>query len=185
MKRMKCMLVGMGIILVGLGSALAQDEYAKLSLQDEAVMDSALSSEQNPMDIWAEAMEKADALYGSEDASPLSVVEMGIAWGGLVLIILLVQLFKYLNRKKRLEVAESAILHGQELPQEFFDEGKPRRSFLQRGITQIAVGVGLMVACGVSIHWNLAVWGLVVVALGVGNVLAYFLGRKEKKADGQ
>ena len=179
------MLVGLGIILAGLGNVLAQEADAKLAAQDEAVADSVLSSEIDPVALWVEAMEKAEAMYPSGPVTPGDVIEMGIMWGGLVLIILLVQLFRYLNRKKRLEVAEAAILHGQELPQAFFDEGKPKRSFLQRGITQIAVGVALTVAIGVMVDWDIAVWGLVVVALGVGNVLAHFLGDKEKKTDGQ
>lgn len=103
----------------------------------------------------------------------------------VLLVVFFTMLFLYLNRRRRLKVTEAAILHGQELPQAFFDEGKPKRSFLQRGITQIAVGAAFTVAIGVMVDWDIAVWGLVVVALGVGNVLAHFLGDKEKKTDGQ
>ena len=43
----------------------------------------------------------------------------------------------------------------------------------------------LTVAVGVVVDWDIALFGLVVVALGVGNVLAHFLGAKEQKTDGQ
>lgn len=103
----------------------------------------------------------------------------------VLLVVFFTMLFLYLNRRRRLKVVEAALLHGQQLPQAFFDEGKPKCSFLQRGITQIAVGAALTVAIGVMVDWDIAVWGLVVVALGMGNVLAHFLGGKEKKTDGQ
>ena len=94
-------------------------------------------------------------------------------------------LFSYLKKRRSYKVVEAAILHGQQLPPEFFDEGKPQRSFLQRGVTQIAVGVALTVAVGVVGDWDRALFGLGGVALGGGNVLAHFLGAKEQKTDGQ
>ena len=39
----------------------------------------------------------------------------------------------------------------------------------------------MTVAVGVVVDWDIALFGLVVVALGVGNVLAHFLGAKEQK----
>ena len=121
-------------------------------------------------------------LDGEEVMGVVAIVSVFVT---IILAFAIPLLFSYLKKRRSYKVVEAAILHGQQLPPEFFDEGKPQRSFLQRGVTQIAVGVALTVAVGVVVDWDIALFGLVVVALGVGNVLAHFLGAKEQKTDGQ
>ena len=179
------MLVGLGIILAGLGNVWAQEATVKLEVQEGTVADSLLSSVVRMMPALEDAVAQAGPMPRMSSEDLMGVIAIIGFFATVLLVIFFALFFPYLRRKKQMEVAEAAILHGQELPQAFFDEGKPKRSFLQRGITQIAVGAALTVAIGVMVDWDIAVWGLVVVALGMGNVLAHFLEGKEKKTDGQ
>lgn len=165
MKRMKCMLVGAALCAMSLcGGLYAQETGAdNLATQVGAAL----------------AETKLD---GEEVMGVVAIVSVFVT---IILAFAIPLLFSYLKKRRSYKVVEAAILHGQQLPPEFFDEGKPQRSFLQRGVTQIAVGVALTVAVGVVIDWDIALFGLVVVALGVGNVLAHFLGGDKQKTDGQ
>ena len=162
---MKCMLVGAALCAMSLcGGLYAQETGAdNLATQVGAAL----------------AETKLD---GEEVMGVVAIVSVFVT---IILAFAIPLLFSYLKKRRSYKVVEAAILHGQQLPPEFFDEGKPQRSFLQRGVTQIAVGVALTVAVGVVVDWDIALFGLVVVALGVGNVLAHFLGGKEQKTDGQ
>ena len=162
---MKCMLVGAALCAMSLcGGLYAQETGAdNLATQVGAAL----------------AETKLD---GEEVMGVVAIVSVFVT---IILAFAIPLLFSYLKKRRSYKVVEAAILHGQQLPPEFFDEGKPQRSFLQRGVTQIAVGVALTVAVGVVVDWDIALFGLVVVALGVGNVLAHFLGAKEQKTDGQ
>lgn len=187
MKRMKCMLVGAALCAMSLcGGLYAQQQEGAVGASDVAI------GQKEEVKITrgerVEVVSLGDEILGTYSIDPSDKTGM-VALVGVFVVSLLIAyfalLFPYLKRKKQMEVAEAAILHGQQLPPEFFDEGKPQRSFLQRGVTQIAVGVALTVAVGVVVDWDIALFGLVVVALGVGNVLAHFLGAKEQKTDGQ
>lgn len=165
MKRMKCMLVGAALCATSLCGGLYAQEAGAASLATQ--VGTALAETK---------------LDGEEVMGVVAIVSV---FATLILAIFIPLLFSYLKKWRSYKVVEAAILHGQQLPPEFFDEGKPQRSFLQRGVTQIAVGVALTVAVGVVIDWDIALFGLVVVALGVGNVLAHFLGGDKQKTDGQ
>lgn len=165
MKRMKCMLVGAALCAMSLCGGL----YAQETGEDNLATQVGAALAETKLD-------------GEEVMGVVAIVSVFVT---IILAFAIPLLFSYLKKRRSYKVVEAAILHGQQLPPEFFDEGKPQRSFLQRGVTQIAVGVALTVAVGVVVDWDIALFGLVVVALGVGNVLAHFLGAKEQKTDGQ
>jgi len=118
---------------------------------------------------------------------PIIAIVMGIGIAMLSVV---------LDYRKKREIFEmhhkermAAIDKGMEvppLPPEFFQDGRRRcgpQSNLRRGLVLLFVGVAVTVAMSANDSRH-ALWGLVPAAVGVANLLVYFIeGRRAPAAD--
>lgn len=119
-------------------------------------------------------------------AIPIVAIVMGIGIGMLSV---------YLEYRKKRDIFEmhhkermAAIEKGMEipaLPAEFFRDSYGRcqpGDRLRRGLVMIFVGVAVIFALKATAD-RYALWGLVPIAIGVGNLLAYFLNGRPRMTD--
>lgn len=101
-----------------------------------------------------------------------------------LLIIALIFYFVNKNRKDRLKLAQMAIQHGQPIPDPLIHERpvlgiNPYRS----GITQICLGIGLMVFLGMIIGKLGFGIGALVFFIGLGKLIIALLDNQSQKRD--
>lgn len=109
----------------------------------------------------------------------------------LVLIIFIIFLYKTKQEKFKNEVLKAAIEQGRELPPDFFKRSeKPTESLLRTSLFFLAFGIGL----GIFFYfffapqgegWKFASIGLIFIFIGIGQLIAYLIEQKQKKAGGQ
>lgn len=108
-----------------------------------------------------------------------------------VIIILIIFLTKMKQEKYRNEVIKAAIEHGRELPADLFKlQEKPKESLLQTSTFFLAFGVGIGIffyfffaSSGQSLRF--ASIGLIFIFIGLGQLIAYLIERKQKNSGEQ
>lgn len=108
-----------------------------------------------------------------------------------VLIILIIFLNKTKQERYRNEVLKSAIEQGRELPADFFKSPeKPKENLLRTSTFFLAFGLGISIffylffmSTGESLKF--ASIGLIFIFIGVGQLIAYLIERKQKKSGEQ
>ncbi len=119
-------------------------------------------------------------------AIPMIAIVMGIG---------VAMLSVYLDYRKKRDIFElhhkermAAIDKGMEippLPTEFFQDSRGRcqpGDRLRRGLVMLCVGIAVTIALRATVD-RFALWGLVPVAVGVANLLAYFINGQHRIAD--
>lgn len=108
-----------------------------------------------------------------------------------IIIILIVFLNKTKQEKYRNEVLKAAIEHGRELPADFFkQQEKPKENLLRNATFFLAFGVGISIffyfffaPTGESLKF--ASIGLIFLFIGIGQLIAYLIERKQTKSGEQ
>jgi hypothetical protein len=125
--------------------------------------------------------------------SPFLIPIFGIVFSFVapVLIILIIFLNKTKQEKYKNEVLKAAIEQGRELPPDFFkSQKKPKESLLRTATFFLAFGLGL----GLFFYFffadqgqglKFASMGLIFVFIGIGQLIAYQMEKKQKKSGEQ
>ncbi|MEN6619121.1 MAG: DUF6249 domain-containing protein [Rikenellaceae bacterium] len=104
-----------------------------------------------------------------------------------VLIVLIVFLAKVFKEKSRNELIAKAIEHGKDLsPDLFTKEGNSSKKSdpLTSALVSIGVGVGLFIAFYFFFGgFKFAAFGCIPLFIGIGQLVAYFVNRKQKETD--
>lgn len=167
---MKRILFVLALVVCALSAVTAQSQQA----------DSIVAGGKS-WDAVQEAVEHSLANAGGLDSEDkVDIVAIVVVFFTPILLLLVAKLFSYLKLRRHYDVMMKAIEKGMVLPKEFFEADVPKKTPLQKGLQQILVGCVLVIALWITLDWELAIWGLLVVALGVGNILSHFLGKKEK-----
>lgn len=108
-----------------------------------------------------------------------------------IAIILIIFLNKTKQEKYRNEVLKAAIEQGRELPADFFKQReKPKENLLRTSTFFLAFGVGI----GIFFYFffaptgnglRFASIGLIFLFIGIGQLIAYLIERKQKKSGEQ
>ena len=108
-----------------------------------------------------------------------------------VLILFIIFLYKTKQEKFKNEVLKAAIEQGRELPPDFFKrQEKSKESLLRTSLFFLAFGIGL----GIFFYfffapqgegWKFASIGLIFIFVGIGQLIAYLIEQKQKKAGEQ
>lgn len=115
------------------------------------------------------------------------IIPLGVCVVLPVLVVWLVSRSRKNDIDRRTEVMLKAIEHGQEIdPEAFSSKGKGRRTIkmallgkLQSGIILFLVGAGMLIAAPfVEENTALYIVGGILVALGAGFLVSFFVGRK-------
>ncbi|HET9571810.1 MAG TPA: DUF6249 domain-containing protein [Bacteroidales bacterium] len=105
-----------------------------------------------------------------------------------ILIILIIFLFKTKQEKSRNDVLKAAIEHGRELPPDFFKKPeKPKVNLLTNSLFFLGFGLGVSVFFYLFFAeqgqgFKFASIGLIFIFIGLGQLVAYLVERKQKKA---
>lgn len=108
-----------------------------------------------------------------------------------VLIIFIIFLNKTKQEKFRSEVLKTAIEQGRELPADFFKpQQKPKENLLRTSTFFLAFGIGLSIFfyyffAPQGDGFKYASMGLIFVFIGIGQLIAYLVERKQKKSGEQ
>jgi len=121
---------------------------------------------------------------------PIIAIVLGISTGMLALVLdyRKKQEMFALHHKERLAAIEKG-MEVPPLPPEFFQDGRGRRSrhpsdYLRRGLVLLFVGAAISLALYQN-QRDAYLWGLVPAAVGVAQLLFYFLvGRKTPDSNG-
>lgn len=108
-----------------------------------------------------------------------------------IAIILIIFLNKTKQEKFRNEVLKAAIEQGRELPADFFkQQEKPKENLLRTSTFFLAFGVGISIffylffaPTGNGLRF--ASIGLIFLFIGIGQLIAYSIERKQKKSGEQ
>lgn len=108
-----------------------------------------------------------------------------------VLIIFIIFVNKTKQEKFKNEVLKAAIEQGRELPPDFFKtQEKPKESLLRTSTFFLAFGIGIGIffyfffaASGEGLKF--ASIGLIFIFIGIGQLIAYLIEQKQKKAGEQ
>lgn len=108
-----------------------------------------------------------------------------------IVIILIIFLSKTKQEKYKNEVLKAAIEQGRELPADFFKQPeKPKESLLRTSTFFLAFGIGI----GIFFYFffgpqedglKFASIGLIFIFIGIGQLIAYLIEQKQKKAGEQ
>ena len=121
---------------------------------------------------------------------PIIAIVMGIGMGMLALVLdyRKKQEMFALHHKERLAAIEKG-MEVPPLPPEFFQDGRSKRSpseYLRRGLMMVLVGGAITLALNQNADRNTYLWGLVPVAVGLAQLLFYFLmARKPPGSNGR
>lgn len=108
-----------------------------------------------------------------------------------IAIVLIIFLNKTKQEKYRNEVLKAAIEQGRELPADFFkQQEKPKENLLRTSTFFLAFGIGIGIffylfftPTGEGLKF--ASIGLIFIFIGIGQLIAYLIERKQKKAGEQ
>jgi high-affinity Fe2+/Pb2+ permease len=108
-----------------------------------------------------------------------------------VLIVLIIFLFKTQQEKSRNDLMKSAIEHGRDIPADFFKkQEKPKGNLLTTSLFFIGFGIGIALAfyfffMDQGAGFKFASIGLVFLFIGLGQLVAYLVDKKNKKSGEQ
>lgn len=122
---------------------------------------------------------------------PIVAIVMGIGIGMLALVIDYKrkrELFE-LHHKERMLAIERGI-DVPPLPAELFHGGRQAglgvpAAQMHRGLVWLLVGLAVMAALALNRDLEAAAWGLIPVAVGVANLIAYALGQRGAPTEGK
>ena len=94
-----------------------------------------------------------------------------------VLLVLLILLFGYFNKKKRYILYAKFIENGKDIPMELLDPKKEKTSNLKKGMLWSCFGLGFMIAMIIT---NFPGWtlGFIPIFVGIGYLLVHWLENK-------
>ncbi len=128
-----------------------------------------------------------------ESNTALLIPIFGIVFSFLtpIAIVLIIFLSKNKQEKYRNEVLKTAIEQGRELPADFFKQQvKPKESLLRTSTFFLAFGLGI----GIFFYFffgpnvdglKFGSIGLIFIFIGIGQLIAYLIEQKQKKAGEQ
>lgn len=99
------------------------------------------------------------------------------------LIVLIVLIFNYRNKRAKYRLMEKAIEAGREIPQSFFEETKPKKTPLQSAFTLIGTGIGLFLMLWFVAGHDVAFVGAIPLLIGLGKLLAYKMENQTSKSE--
>lgn len=108
-----------------------------------------------------------------------------------ILIILIIFLFKTKQDKSKNDVLKAAIEHGREFPPDFFKKPeKPKTNLLTSALFFLGfgLGIGIFFYCFFAQQgqgFKFASIGLIFIFIGLGQLVAYLVERKQKKSGEQ
>ncbi len=102
-----------------------------------------------------------------------------------LMVIIIVGIIHYNKRKRekaKYELLEKAIASGKDIPIDFFKEIEYRKNYLQQGITNIAIAIGLFLFMYFAIDKSLSTVACIPFFIGVGKIIAHFMSNNEKNS---
>lgn len=117
------------------------------------------------------------------------IVAIVFVFGLPVLLVFIIFVFRYKNRKAKYHLAEQALAAGQPLPESFFQElGSTYNNTRSKGIRNISVGIGLFIFLwAITESFAIGCIGLLIMFTGIGQVVIYYMQEKKdtSSADNQ
>ncbi|MBN1379358.1 MAG: hypothetical protein JXA04_08985 [Gammaproteobacteria bacterium] len=102
-----------------------------------------------------------------------------------VFIVALVLIFKHRRRRQHLELISKFVENGQEVPRELLIDdvdadvsGDNANVNMRRGIALMGIGVGLLIALGILVGWNVGALGFIPFFIGLARVIIWKLDSK-------
>ncbi len=105
-----------------------------------------------------------------------SALLAGAAFAFTLLIVLAALAFRRITERERHETMRRIIEKGGQIPQELLGSVAPPRSYLSRGISFCALGVGVGTFFLTGAMWS---WGLLLVLMGLGYLVSWKLEAKK------
>lgn len=121
-------------------------------------------------------------LDGHTAETIIAVTAIVVIFGLPLFIIFTIFFFRYKNRKAKYRLAEQALASGQQLPADFFKEMSGKGDMRTKGISNICTGIGLFIFLwAITGRFGLGCIGLLVMFTGFGQVIIYYVQKKDKE----
>jgi len=133
------------------------------------VFDAIRIIEDNKADI-----EKMNALFGN--SSTISIIAPFIF---IILVVLIVQLFRYKRKKDLNNLLTKYIEAGKEIPVELITNPVQPKNDLRRGLVWGCLGIAIVIT-GLTVNRNMLFVGLIPLFIGIAFTLSHFLIKKDE-----
>ena len=178
----KFILLSMMLMLLGLNGA-SQTVKLVISSNDTTLVDTLMTDA--TMDIDADLkVDDLDTILG-DDANNIEITVGAISilffltiFGLPLLIIIIMQWFRYKNKQARYRLISEALAQGQDVSKELQQINEPHQEILIKGIKNIFLGIGLGVFLWIlTDSEGLAAIGFLISCLGLGQVVISYVTR--------
>lgn len=113
----------------------------------------------------------------------IAITAIVFAFGFPIIVIFIIFFFRYKNRKAKYRLAEQALISGQPLPANFFNNAEVT-DIRTKGISNIFLGTGLFIFLwAITGKFGLGCIGLLIMFIGFGQVVIYYTQRSKKEKD--
>lgn len=147
-------------------------------LTNDSVAKESKPTDENPWNNWDIIMSKDNNETIVEVIAILGVFLL------LPLMVIALVLISNYNRRKRekrkYDLMEKAIDSGKELPVDFFKENKPPKNHLQKGIINIAIGLGAFLFLFFVADKAVSTLAGIPFFIGLGQIIIHFMDEKKK-----
>ena len=104
----------------------------------------------------------------------------------IAVIVIVLITSHYSSKKRKYALMQAAINSGQPISADVIKElesGKKKKNYLDGGIINISFGVGIFLLFWIVIDIKMACIGLVFVFVGIGQLLSFYLKKKEENRE--
>lgn len=113
----------------------------------------------------------------------IAITAIVFSFGFPIIVIFIIFFFRYKNRKAKYRLAEQALISGQPLPANFFNNAEVT-DIRTKGISNIFLGTGLFIFLwAITGKFGLGCIGLLIMFIGFGQVVIYYTQRSKKEKD--
>ena len=158
-----------------MGDAVAnriQEEFDNLDADDRVELEKKLA-DQNFRSVNI----NADGIGGAE--ATVAILAITLSLGMPIIILLMVLYFSYRKRRQRMDLIQSFVAAGKDVPEQLLDEAGETDP-LRSGINLVAIGIGLLAALHMVGADEAAAFGMIPLLIGLARLGYHFLSKREK-----
>ena len=155
-----------------LGDSVAdriESEFDQLDANDRAKLERKLADKN-----FSSVNISTDGLGGAE--ATVAILAITLSLGMPIIILMLVLFFSYRKRRQRMDLIQSFVSAGKDVPVQLLDEASETDP-LRSGINLVAIGLGVVVALQWAGAGEAAAFGLIPLFIGLARLGYYYLDK--------
>lgn len=181
---MKKLILILALITAGYITSMAQSQVAD-SIVTEKTTEQHIADLDSLIEVIATKISQAENMQPKSHRSTferefgnsiIPLVAIVSSMSVPVLIVLIIFIFRYKNKKVQCELVAKALESGKDIPEGLFGPVRPDKddSLIKKGITNICLGVGLGIFLwAITGEFGLGCIGFMIMFIGIGQVIIH------------